>query len=363
MRDEEISAQAYSTIQETQLKYWERIRHPFVAGLELTPLCNLRCVHCYMGDYPINALLSTEQWKRIIDKLYEAGVFILYMTGGEILTRRDFLDIYVHAKKKGFIIELLTNITLLTDEMVEVFMQFPPATVSISIYGTNEDTYERVTGVKGSYRQFVAGVQKLKDADIDIELKFIGLKENYHDFKVAEQYANQMGAKFKYTFEIFPTLQGDRSGIQHRLSNQEIVAIESEHEHSARIYANNIRHDNPYANQDQVPLYTCNVASTLCYIDCQGFVSPCNKMRLKDHNLTNEDLQTIWKDYIQKYAHMLAPKDYKCAKCPNIHLCSPCPVVNYLYTGDYTTPNLETCELIQMRTNEFSKDKYQYLKA
>lgn len=363
MQDEEVSVRAYSSIQETQLKYWEKIRHPFVAGLELTPYCNLKCLHCYMGDYPQRNLLATEQWKRIIDKLYDAGVFIIYMTGGEIFTKPDFAEIYLYAKKRGFIIELLTNVTLLSNEIVHLFEEYPPATVSISIYGITEKTYEQVTGIKGSFKAFLSGVEKLRCADIDIELKFIGLKENICDFEDAERFAESYGAKFKYTFEIFPTLQGSFSGMRHRLTNQEIVAIESKHLKTARVYVNNIRTDNPFAEAEKVPLYTCNVASTLCYIDCEGYVSPCNKMRLREHNLLNETLPEIWQEYIQKYANMLAPKDYKCSKCTKIHLCSPCPVINYLTTGNHAIPWENNCELIALRTAEFSKEKYNKLKT
>lgn len=362
MLDEEVSARAYSSIQETQLKYWEKIRHPFVAGLELTPICNLRCVHCYMGDYPHQELLSAAQWKQIIDKLYDAGVLILYITGGEILTRRDFPEIYTYAKQRGFIIELLTNITLLTDEIVEMFQEYPPATISISLYGTHAETYEKVTGVKGSFQRFLSAVEKLCQADLDIELKFIGIRENISDFQEAEAFAGRYHAKFKYNLEIFPTLQGSCDRMEHRLSCEEIIAIEASHEHTACIYANNIRTDNPFSDAEKVPLYTCNVASTLCYIDAEGFVSPCNKMRLKEHNLLEESLSEIWRVYIREYAYKIAPKDYKCAKCPHIHLCSPCPVINSLTTGDPAVPSEENCRLIALRTAEFSKEKYRKYK-
>ncbi|MBQ7559831.1 MAG: radical SAM protein [Synergistaceae bacterium] len=358
MRDEELSRGVYSSIQDTQLKYWEKIRHPFVAGLELTPKCNLQCVHCYMKDYPTQQLLPTDKWKFIIDKLFDAGILVLYMTGGEILSRADFSDIYVYAKKKGFIIELLTNITMLTPEIVKIFEEYPPATVSISVYGISARTYERVTGIRGSFEKFLAGVNMLRNADLDMELKFIGLRENYMDFFEAEDFAIQNGGKFKYNFEIFPTLQGSSEAIKHRLANEEILSIETQYEQTIRVFANNICNDNCFINADKVPVFTCNVASTLCYIDSLGYVSPCNKMRLKSYNIMEHDLSYIWQKYIEEYAYMVAPQDYVCAKCPRIHICSPCPIINYLSTGSYTKPCKEYCELSLLRTEEFSKRKY-----
>ncbi|MBR6225991.1 MAG: radical SAM protein [Bacilli bacterium] len=358
MSFDEVSVNLYETIQELQAKYYEKIRHPFVAGLELTPKCNLSCVHCYMSDYPNEVTLSAEQWKHIIDKLHDSGVLILYMTGGEILTRRDFAEIYTHAKKRGFIIELLTNITCLTDEIVEVFKKYPPATVSISVYGMCEETYSAVTRRPGMFAKFKNNVQKLVDADIDIELKFIGLRKNRQDFLEAEKWANEIGAKFKFNFEIFPTLEGSDSVLNEALTNEEILEIDKNYPKAARVYALNCNKPNPFIDSKRVPVFTCNVASSLCYIDSLGYVSPCNKMRLKEHNILNEDLGDIWKRCIEEYANMLAPEDYVCGKCPAIHICAPCPVVNKLSTGKYVTPCPKSCELSKMRKAEFTKKVY-----
>lgn len=256
MLDEEVSAGVYSSIQDVQLKYWEKIRHPFVAGLELTPKCNLRCVHCYMKDYSTQQLLSADKWKLIIDKLFDAGILVLYMTGGEILSRSDFPEIYIYAKKKGFVIELLTNITMLTPEIVNIFEEYPPATVCISVYCVSASTYEKVTSIPGSFEKFLNGVKMLRNADIDMELKFIGLRENYMDFFEAEKFAIQNGGKFKYNFEIFPTLQGNKESIKHRLTNEEILSIETQYKQTIRIFANNIRNDNCFMNADKIPVFS-----------------------------------------------------------------------------------------------------------
>ncbi len=81
--------------------YWYKRRHPVDGGMELTPNCNMRCVHCYMKETMEEKCLNTEQIKLIIDKIVAKGVLFLFFTGGEILTRKDFSEIYIYAKKKG----------------------------------------------------------------------------------------------------------------------------------------------------------------------------------------------------------------------------------------------------------------------
>ena len=150
-----INARAENSIEVTQKKYWAKIKHPFTGGFELTSKCNLKCVHCYLQDYKAEHLLSTSEIISIIDKLYEKGVLFLYFTGGEILTRNDFSEIYIYTKKKGFIVELLTNATLITQEHIDIFNEYPPANISISMYGKDENTYRKVTNTQGSFIKLI----------------------------------------------------------------------------------------------------------------------------------------------------------------------------------------------------------------
>ena len=72
-------------------------------------------------------------------------MLFLTFTGGDVFVRKDFLDIYMYAKKKGFIIEIYTNGVLINDNIVEVFTKYPPLLVDISLYGSCEKTYYSVT--------------------------------------------------------------------------------------------------------------------------------------------------------------------------------------------------------------------------
>ena len=89
-------------------------RIPFDGSLELTLRCNLRCVHCYCKPDVSKQEMSYVQVTRVLDEIADAGCFWLLLTGGEPLLRDDFAKIYAYAKKKGMMITLFTNATLLT---------------------------------------------------------------------------------------------------------------------------------------------------------------------------------------------------------------------------------------------------------
>ena len=63
------------------------ISAPYRMDLALTYRCQNDCPHCYVGrpaDFPE---MSTEEWKRVIDRCWELGIPHLTFTGGTLLSR------------------------------------------------------------------------------------------------------------------------------------------------------------------------------------------------------------------------------------------------------------------------------------
>src|SRR6266404_3411637 len=93
-----------------------------IGTIEVTRRCPLECAHCYnnlpMDDQQARSReLTYEELCGILDEMAEAGCLWLLFTGGEIFARRDFLDIYTYAKRKGFLVTLFTNGTLITEKI------------------------------------------------------------------------------------------------------------------------------------------------------------------------------------------------------------------------------------------------------
>ena len=104
---------------------------PATGTLELTARCNLSCKMCYIHNmacdkHLIKEELSTEQWIGIMDQLQSTGTMPLLLTGGEPLLRPDFPTLYMEAVKRGFLISINTNGTLLTEEHFELFAKHKP---------------------------------------------------------------------------------------------------------------------------------------------------------------------------------------------------------------------------------------------
>lgn len=342
-------------IDETKKKHWEKMRHPFNGGFEITQKCNFRCVHCYLQNSEYKDYLSLDEIKLILDKLAKKGVLFLYFTGGEVFTRTDFEEIWTYAKKLGFVLEILTNASLISQKHLDLFEKYPPAKVSISLYGASEDTYYKITRTKNQYSRVINNLNELKRRNLNFEIKFIGMRENIQDFFKIENLAKELDVEFSHSFEIFPAF-GGKNNVSHMLTVDEIIEFEKQYESCRETWKANSSDDNFYARWREdgrfLPLYACGCGTTTCIVDAEGYLLPCNKLRIKEHNLITDDFDIAWEDY-KKFKKIPAPSNYRCLTCKNISVCNPCPAQNFLSTGDYTLPDDNECLLACKRNTTF----------
>ena len=126
------------------------LKHLF---LELTLRCNENCLHCgsrCTAESKVNEL-SLDEYKRILDEIsydFDVKSFMLNITGGEPLLRRDFYDIMDYANKLGFVWGMTSNGTLIDDEAAKRLYDCGMKTISVSIDGL-ENTHDFLRGKKG----------------------------------------------------------------------------------------------------------------------------------------------------------------------------------------------------------------------
>ena len=90
-------------------------RNPLLAGMKITHICNLTCRHCPFWKKDKKSL-SFPVIKELLTKLYEEGVRILIIEGGEPLLWEDngytIHDVIAEAKKLFFCTGITTNGTM-----------------------------------------------------------------------------------------------------------------------------------------------------------------------------------------------------------------------------------------------------------
>ena len=173
-------------------------RIPLSGTVEVTHRCPLRCAHCYnnlpMSDVgACSSEMSYADHCRILDQICEAGCLYLLYTGGEIFARKDFLDIYAYAKRKGLLITLFTNGTLINEEVADYLAEWRPFSIEITLYGRSEETYEKLTGIPGSHGRCLRGIRLLKERGLPLKLKTVAVSLNKHEVWEMKRFAHDLG--------------------------------------------------------------------------------------------------------------------------------------------------------------------------
>ncbi len=170
-------------------------RIPAGGSIDLTSRCNFRCVHCYVRSNDGKRELALGEVERIFDELAAAGCLWLLITGGEPLLRLDFREIYLLAKKRGFLVNLFTNASLVTEEIAAMLSEWPPFAVEVTLYGASAETYERVTGVPGSFQRCLDGINLLKHNNVRLRFKTMLLRINRHELGQMMKMAQGLGGR------------------------------------------------------------------------------------------------------------------------------------------------------------------------
>lgn len=312
----------------------ERLRIPLSGSLDLTHRCNLRCIHCYLGDRsdlkPYKEM-NTEQILSILDQITEAGCLYLLITGGEPLLREDFREIYSHAKTNGLLVTVFTNGTLITDKIIRLFNDLPPHIVEISLYGATASTYEKITKVTGSYERCLHGVRQLLKHNINVRLKTILMTVNKHEFFNIENIAQDFGVRFRFDAAVFPCLDGNMSPLSLRVPPEDAIRLEFSLKDRFESWKKYLVMTKGQILADD--LYNCGAGITSFHIDPYGTLKPCLMVNNITYNLKNGSFFIGWHDVLSTIRDKKIGSLSGCNNCEKRPLCGFCPAFFELENG------------------------------
>jgi radical SAM protein with 4Fe4S-binding SPASM domain len=328
------------------------LRLPVSGSINITNRCNLRCVHCYLDPKHINRdqiqnELNTEEIKSIVDEIAQAGCLYLLITGGEPLVRKDFAEIYRYVKSKGIIVTLFTNGTLLSDKFLDLFNDFPPRVIEISLYGAIANTYEKITGVQGSYERCIAGIEQLMDRGLNLRLKTVLMTINRHEFAEMEQMAKYYGVRFRFDAALFPRFNGDLFPLKLRVSPEEAVDKEFSERSRRDEWHKFYDHFQDVPSTDA--MYQCGAGLTYFHIDAYGNLQPCLMNVNHQVSLRESSFLDAWNGKIRQVREKKLSANHVCVDCSKRVLCGYCPPFFQLETNSDSAISNFMCSLGQLR--------------
>jgi len=351
---------SYAQFGERLYKQVEAKRIPVSGSIELTFRCNLRCAHCYCNlpandQDAVKKELKTEEVLHIFDQIAEAGCLWLLITGGEPLLRKDFLEIYTYAKKKGFITTLFTNGTLMTPEIADYLAEWPPHSVEITLYGATKETYESVTKISGTYERCKRGIDLLLEREIPLGLKTMLMTLNHDEVSQIKEYAEGLGVKFRYDPLLNPRLDGNKTPCNFRLSPEEVIKLDLADEKRAKEWREYCeKFVRPFRSDS---LFVCGAGVSTFHIDPYGRMSACEMTRFQSYELRCGSFQGGWYEFIPEFLAKKPTSDYPCGRCELISLCGQCPAWAWLENGNPEAPVEYLCQIAHLRAAAFNPKK------
>ena len=332
-----------------------RERSPLSVTLEITHRCPLTCAHCY-NNLPMwdreaaNSELSLDEYKRLLDELHDLGTFWLLFSGGEAFARKDFLEIYTYAKQKGFLITIFTNGTVLTPAIADYLVEWPPFSIEITLYGHTRETYERLTGVPGSFDRCRRGIELLRARKLPLKLKTVATSINRHEVRDMQQFALELGMELKYDALVNPRTDCSQAPLAVRLRAEEVVALEFAEPVRRSEYRRLLEHDAAHGpRQSADDLYHCGGGMTACAIDPYGNMGICVISPRDQYNIRKGSFAEGWNQALLAERQKKRRRLTKCQTCRIQSLCGMCPANGELEAGDPESPVEFLCEVAHLR--------------
>jgi len=318
-------------IRDLRVEY-EKRGLPLMGYFELTPHCNLDCKMCYIhrsdGKYP-RRTLTGEEWIDIIDQAVDLGLMQATLTGGECTLHPDFKRIYTHLKKRGVYVSVLTNGTLLTQEMIAFLADNPPILLQISVYGSSPEVYERVTGDANAFYKVDTALRALKETTLLPQIELTISKYNLDDMINLWQYAHSIvDTRVIVDCDLFePTVSSGHNFEEYALSYDEqlfvrrtvleLLGAEPAQLTEEDYIAEPI--DPSEKKQDKLP---CAAGHSLFHIGYDGIMMPCGSFPLAMSDVLANGVREAWFEI--NFAARNYRRSEECMSCEFLGQCKFC---------------------------------------
>ncbi len=299
--------------------------------IEITGRCNERCVHCYIPHESKVNDIDSSLFYSILDQCRDLRLLHLTLSGGEPMLHRDFCNFLRRCREYEFSVSVLTNLTLLNDEVLGEMKANPLLGVQVSLYSLDASVHDVITEVKGSFERTMNGIRVLIENDIPMQISCPILKQNRRSYREVKLWAERYRIHVGDDFTIIAKYDHNTQNLQNRLSSDEVEEIIKcdatyESDYFERIEEDSRRSKNLSPND---PI--CSICSSSLCVTENGVVYPCAGWQdCILGNVHENSIEYIWNNSEKiKRLRNIRLKDFpKCTICPNRELCTMCMVRN-----------------------------------
>lgn len=346
-------------ISNAEMSYLEAIEDIGVVTsvmFELTYNCSEQCIHCYNPGATRNnneqsqranrEELDLNDYKRIIDELYDHGLVKVCLSGGDPFSKPIVWNIIDYLYQKEIAFDVFTNGQRIVDK-VEQLANYYPRLVGVSIYSGVADDHDAITRVKGSWERSMKVVEQLSNLAVPLNLKCCIMQNNLHSYYLVTNIAKKYGAEPQFEINICDSVEGDKCARRLRLTEEQLQVV--------------LRDDNiPLYVGPEAPNYGgqprlmdingCGAARTTFCITPEGNMQPCCSFPMPFGNLKTDGLDAILNnERLSTWKNAILRNYKECGQYEYCAYCNLCPGLAYSEHGDYLCASENCCYMAKVR--------------
>lgn len=317
---------------------------PIQGTFELTARCNFDCKMCYvhLAEDEISKHgreLTNEEWLDIARQAKEAGMLYLTLTGGEVFVRPGFRELYEELSKMGFLIQIYSNGYCVDEKVMEWLEQTPPYMLRFTLYGTSDETYEKVCGIKNGFSRVSKAIDLVKKSEIPFYMVSTLVKENQQDLDDMRRFAEEKKVILLIATSVVKSIRGVNRDIEaHRIGIESIKGKKIE----KRTKIENL-------------LSVCGKYRVGFWITWNGNIQLCGFMNEPAISLLESSFKKAWGKLLLELNKIKMPNE--CHDCKYSVFCFRCPGVLAAECGSYNQVTESFCEKAKRIFHAYYREK------
>ncbi|MBU2441362.1 MAG: radical SAM protein, partial [Nanoarchaeota archaeon] len=344
-------------------------KSPIIAHLGITSACNMQCEYCSIRQpYRKTKELSTKEWKQVIKKLSNFGVFQIGFTGGEPTLRKDLVELaeYVSSQKCTF--NLTTNCWNINEDLIVDLKKAGMKQCQVSLDCHKAEVNDALRQ-KGSRDRVIRSIKLLQKHNIVVGIDCVVSKNN---LKHILEFVKWLEKENVPALTLIKIKQGDL------LLNKFKELLPDYVEYSNLINELcNRKNENPCVTidcgsvsnlqsvlkkdeLDKVPVAGCPVAHTLLSISPNGDIYPCVALSTSEFKIGNalqDNLYDLWEQnkVLCTLRLMKSKITGQCQSCDRLDRCrGGCRgIAKSLYSSLWESD--KTCKYLEVKNGSQSR--------
>ena len=322
---------------------------PISGIFELTPRCNFNCKMCYV-HLPADEQrrrgreLTAGEWVSLAEQTRDAGTVFLLLTGGEPALRADFAEIYEQIAQMGFSLTVNSNGYTL-GPLLPLFRRLPPAKFHITLYGTSNETYEKLCGVP-AYDCVLENIRLLREEGIPVRVNISITPDNLADVQSIYEAAKALGATVQSAGYMFPPrrMWPEKAEQIFRMEPEEagkamarLDCLRFPREELRARYEAVLREEEalvlPESDECVGHGTRCRGGDTSYWLGWDGKMSFCGMLSAPAFDAVALGIPEAWRRVREATAQIRLPAE--CAGCRHERFCHPCAAKCWCESGRF----------------------------